>query len=430
MMHNVRVGTVVLMAFLLLTLIAPTFARQDVYIWEFPLAAVTNDGVVLHGTTDISPQEVTRQGTYENHRDLVWSPDGHTLAFRAYYLGRDDVLLITDDVGSPPFPLVTDLQDSGLPFSFTPEGKLLYAFQTQEVRQTDDGLYGPVFELNAIDPVPGAVPEVIGTFIFAPGCGGGSHLPADWRYWDETGFQGNDTTLALTPYGIVHSGDCTGRGIALADLVSGEDVMLDPSIQRTKVSPDGAQVIGIRDGELVRVDLATGAVDVLPHDPAAIPDQVAWGAPDTDTIFYSVREPGPEKLVWDEADAQALGEAAGIDAEWMYLDFWMSEIHRVDLATQTDTLLHRMAGYAVGRIIATPDGAGLLFSVVPNMAEWVMAVLDGSLEAGTRANEPEALAYVWTQLYYLDLATGALSWLGEDVNMTALNTAVYVAQRE
>ncbi len=427
--HNTRVRIVVLAGLLLLTLIAPAHAQQDINIWEVPLAAVTDYGVVLHGTSPISPHEVTRPGTYVDFRDLAWSPDGTTLAFRARHLNHNDVLLITNEVGAPPFPLVPDLDDSHLPFSFTPEGKLLYAYQTEEVRQTDDGLYGPVFELNAIDPVPGAEPEIIGTFIYAPGCGGGSHLPADWRYWDEAGFEGNDTTLALTPYGIVHSGNCMGRGIALADPTTGDDVMLDAHIGRTKVSPDGSQIIGIRGGDLVLIDLATREVSVLPHDPNAYPDQVAWGAPGTHTIFYSVREPGEEKLVWDDADAQTLGEAIGISADWMYLDFWLSSIHQIDLATQTDTLLHRTSGFAVGRMIATPDGAGLLFSVVPNMSDWVMAVLNGSLESGSWAYEPEILAYVLTELHYLDLATGAVTLLGEDVNMTTLNEALYLAQR-
>lgn len=426
-LRTTRLSTIALAGIVLLALLMPVFAQQDVNIWEVPIAAVANDGIILHGTDPRlgTPHEVTRRGTYENHRDLVWSPDGQTLAFRASHMGRDDVLLITDRVGSPPFPLVTDLRDSNLPFSFSPDGKLLYAYQTEEIRETDDGLYGPLFELYAIDPVPGAEPEVIGTFIFAPGCGGGSHLPADWRYWDEAGFEGNGTTLALTSYGIVHSGNCQGTGIALADPATGADVLLDAQIRRTKVSPDGSRVIGIRGGELVLVDLATRETSVIPHDPDVYPDQVAWGAAGTNTIFYSVRETGPEPLIWDDADAQALGDAIGISAEYMYLDFWMSSIHRVDLATQTDTLLHHTSGYAVGRMIATPDGTGLLFSLVPNMQDWVAAVLDGSVEAGGWAYRPEVLAYVLTELYYLDLATGEVWFLDEDVNMTALNEAVY-----
>ncbi len=409
----------VCIAFVLtLALIAPAAAQDDPKLDDLPLAVVhTNGTIELFGLPAEQDGQALLGGSWNYIDDLVWSPDGEVLVFADY--GWPTQLLASVPAGSPPFVLVENLRASGMPVSFLADGRVVYAEQTEEVRDTGE-LYGPVFKLNAIEPRPDAEPEQIGTFIFAPGCGGGSMYPADWRYWDEAGFQGNDTVLAVTEYGIVHNGDCLGRGIALAGVNTGEDVILDSAIHRAAVAPDGSRVLGIRGDALGIIDLATGALTTLAT--IAVPDQVAWGAPGSGVIFYSVRWPSEADLVSAE-ERDAVAAALGMTPDSVTLPVWSASIHRYDLETGADEEIFIGGYFAIGRMIATPDGAGLIFSVIPNMWEWAAAIYTGELDPTGEAGIQAGRALLQTMLFYLDLESGVYGVIGTDQNQPALNTA-------
>lgn len=396
-------------------LIAPAAAQDSPALDDLPLAVTRSDDTIALFGLPGGPVQLGGSWNYIN--DLVWSPDGEALIFTSY--GWPTQLLASAPAGSAPFVLVDNLRASGMPVSFAADGRVLYAEQTEEIVDTGE-LYGPVFNLKAIAPAPNAEPEQIGTFIFAPGCGGGSNYPADWRYWDEAGFQGNDTMLALTDYGIVHNGDCIGRGVALADLQVGDDVMLQAASRRAAVSPDGARVLGIHDDALVLVDLASGASTVLTT--AAIPDQVAWGAPGSQTVFYSVRQPTDAYLV-SAVEHETIAAELGLTPEFITLPVWSASIHRYDLETGADEEIFIGGYYAIGRMIATPDGAGLVFSVVPNMWEWAASIVEGTLDPTGEAGIQAGREMLQTMLFYMDFDSGAYYLLGTDLNQVALNVA-------
>ena len=175
---------------------------------------------------------------------------------------------------------------------------------------------------------------------------------------------GNRLVLSLTPFGLAHSINCLGEGVAVLNPETGEDAVLDEAIRRAQVSPDRRRVLGIRDGELVVLDLETGERTAIPTSDE--PDQVAWGAAGSGFVFYSTRveQPEPLDLAADEAEALAATGLLPADAP---LPRYGVSIHRVDLDTGDDLEVYAHDAWAVGRMIAAPDGRALLFSQIPNL---------------------------------------------------------------
>jgi hypothetical protein len=65
------------------------------------------------------------------------------------------------------------------------------------------------------------------------------------------------------------------------------------------------------------------------------------------------------------------------------------------------------------------DGGRLLFSTIPNLTEWVNAILDGTIDpfsANWEVGEQQQLALVPVSVHALDLATGAVDLVGVDYN--------------
>lgn len=408
-----RSGWIVVLTLLALGL--PVRAQDAAVLSDFATAQVRADGVWI--TDGAAERLVLPAGDYAEFGQLTWSPDGNWLALTAWHLDRA-VLLLAPRQGGEAQTVLAGIRHSGQPISFSAEGDLLYAGQTEEIAE-QDGLFGPIFRLLALTPGAASEPRQIGTFIFAPGCGGGSMLPADWRYWEETYFQGNVLTLALTPFGIVHNANCMGSGLALADPLAGEDVLIAPDVQRTRLSPDGTQVLGIDWEGLKLIDLATRAVTAIPT--SAYPDQVAWGAPGSNTIYYSERYPGGDSLELSATDLQLLSAALGYEPYAEELDPWVSVLHRVDLHTGADEEVFAGGYYAIGRVVPLPDDAGLLLSTVENASAWVAAILAGELDPMSEAGWIAARELVQTQLHLLNPVTGEAALLGRGLGQVALN---------
>jgi hypothetical protein len=410
--------------FLVLILVALALPAQAQDLAPIVPMAVVREGSIYTDMYGDFIVEVAAEGTYKYYDNLTWSPDGNTLAFTGWGLRGKTVLLISDRQGSPPVPLASGLS-SMLPFHFSDDGsRIIYASQTEEIVEMPAyGWPAPMFHIYGVAPQAGAEPELLGKFVFLVGCGGGSNYPSDWRYWDEAGFEANGLVFALTPYGVVHSILCNGYGLALSDPQTGEPVVLDNNFARGQVSPDRTQVLGILDGTLVLVDLATQTITPL-LAATDVPDQVAWGAPNTRDVFYSTRDVTDQSLVSSDADLQAIADSLNYTStDYLDLPVMHVTIHRFNLDTEIDTVIYEADAYAIGRMIPTPEGSALLFSQVPNMQAWVQAILEEGSVSQDRAKE-----LIQTVLYYLDLSTGDLSWYGPEMNKASLNVTAYWEQ--
>lgn len=367
------------------------------------LAGVSNRQLQLYAlsspTTISSTMDVASAPSrdFSGFSGLTWSPDGRFLAYAApSEAGRQ--VFVTDRTGSVVTPIADDISFS-FPPTFSPDSsEIFYVVDTGEF--SPDAPTNQILNLFSA-PVDGSAPPTLrATFAFGVGCGGGSSFPGDAVYWGEAGFAGSDIFFQLTPRGLLYTLRCTGEGIGLLDIATGETTVISDDLSRATLSPDGSRLAGVvvtqpdivgmsaTGNTLNVVDLASGAVQTL--QTASPPDQVAWGA--DGSIFYSTRVQTDEIVPGSDTEALTQLGPGG-------LPLWAVGLHRVDLAEATDTQIYSASAFAIGRIYATPDGSGVYFSQVENAGAWVEFVnANGAdLEDPTRFFGPT--------LIYLPLAT-------------------------
>jgi hypothetical protein len=333
------------------------------------IAAVTNGQLYLYGPG--RAQAITGGG-YQRFSNIVWSPNGQSLAFTI--AGNGYTLMLSDRNGSAPVQLAQGV--SYMPVTFNADGsRVIYTVEgsLDEITSGDSGPLQPMRvysqELNA-----GSQPEQIAQFGFGVGCGGGSPFPMDGVYNAEAGFGGRALTFAYTDFGILHSSSCAGTGLALLNLNTGESAVIDPGLSNAVLSPDRTRVAAIRQGSLVVINLADLSQQNI--GVAAGPDQLAWG--DNNTLYYSVRNLLPEPLPLSEAEAQVYSSTFGVAANT--LPQYSVELHQTGLGGG-DSVVFSGPGWAIGRIFAS--GGSIYFSLVPNGEAWVEALASGEIDFTT-----------------------------------------------
>jgi hypothetical protein len=358
-------------------------AQAQMEVRTLIFAAVTAEGLQYFEVGDyMAPTTGTAQ--YTRYSSLTWNADGSILAFMGHDAEYVPALVIIDR----PTQTFTELVKPvyyGSPVSFTADGQILYAASSGEF-VTTDGPGGEVMNVFTIAPTPSAAPIQIGSYTLGVGCGGGSSLPADWAYWTES--EGGPgiarPTLALTPFGLLHSQNCTGVGTALLDLTTNTDTPLGSGLAWAVVSPDGSRVAGIGYGSswtdaatatLVMVDLATKAITIVGSAPDVT--QVIWGS--STSLIYSTRTDTGQAIPTTPDEQQKVGDALGYMAPTA-LPLFSVALHHLDLSTGTDTVVYTAPAYAIGRMSVSSDGSMLLFSQVPNVDAMVAAILGGTTE--------------------------------------------------
>ena len=93
--------------------------------------------------------------------------------------------MVTDRAGTAPVEVATDAVRM-FPLSFAADGSIIYAADSGEMFTDPNGMGGQIVNINTIFPAAGAAPITVGRFNWGVGCGGGSSIPAHWRYWSET----------------------------------------------------------------------------------------------------------------------------------------------------------------------------------------------------------------------------------------------------
>ncbi|MBI5958098.1 MAG: hypothetical protein HY866_05150, partial [Chloroflexi bacterium] len=356
---------------------------------------------------------------YERYSSLVWNADGSVLAFMGFDAEYKAALAIFNRQDQTFTELIKPVE-STLPVSFTADGQILFGVASGEFVETQ-GTGGAVINVMTVSPTPGAAPVMIGSYVLGVGCGGGSSIPADWRYWTESqGGPGvSNQILALTPFGLVHSQNCTGVGTALLDFATNTDTPLGNNLAWARVSPDGTRVAGISypnsyvelGGEsLVTVDLATKTNIPVVSAPGV--SQVIWGS--NTSLIYSTRTDTGQIFPASAEDQQKVGEAIGAMTP-STLPLFAVTIQQLDLTTGIDTPLYAADAYAIGRMGVSADGTTLMFSQIPNLNAFVEAVVSGTL------TDPAQTVLVEANI--MDLAASDLlpTTIGAGINQVTVN---------
>jgi hypothetical protein len=419
----------ILVVFLLLTLVGGSVAAQTP---GTAFAVVRDNELFITNLLDVYNK--VNNPPHQGFNSLAWSPDGQTLA----YILQDDNFeprLMIAPAGGGDGVLLSGAGriETGFPVSWTPDGQILYAESTFD---PDNPPTSPEYfvKINTISPtVAGAAPTTLGTIPFGVGCGGGSPLPADWQYWNEVGgFGGGYLTLQYTDYGILHSINCGGAGVAL--LINGQSryltnvlaengiVQPEPYVGRLALSPDGRYVAAVQTNytesnaveQLVIIDLELATV--TPQTTAAPPEQLAWGL-DT-ALYYSTRTPneGVDLIAALSPEARAQVEQVTGGGTGFTVGTWTVAIHRYDPATGADEQIYSADAYQIGRIRTTnTDPGALYFSEIPNLNAWVDALASGTFDPASDPTGELQRAFVPVMLFRLDLATGETDLKGEDL---------------
>lgn len=346
-----------------------------------PMAAAAVLDTTAVGTNVLLPDPAFASQPFLMVSNLRWSADGRTLAYTettdmvrrvvAHDAETNASVLLAEEALLSPFPPTFSLDSQ----------QVIYAVDgsSDEIITSAESLPSVPTRVFSVD-VTGGEPTFIGEILTEVGCGGGSPVLMDGLYNQENGpgLGGNALTFQMTPFGLLYTTSCSGIGLALLDIASGEVRVLNEDVGRAKVSPDGTQAAVITFAEdrvmgqqVGILDLASGSLTTF--ESTSLPDQVAWGL--NGEVYYTTRQNQDTALpISAEVDA-AFQQVMGFSA--LTLPNYAVELFRLDVTTGEAALVWSTSAYGIGGLTATADG--LYFTVIPNGEGWVNALADGTV---------------------------------------------------
>lgn len=334
-------------------------------------------GGVYRGTLNDLPGLPIAAGALEarGYRNISPSPDGR---FVAYHDPNTRTLYVAQPGQS--IPPVAIGQSSDVVAAYPPIWKsareLIFA-QTDGFYQVDLSIGLTATRLTAVD-------------LSADACllsaTSDEISPEVALYEQETGLNGARAFLSHLPAAdeILYS-DCAGVG-----LTGSKSGIINAAITRMSISPDRSKVIGQVENQLSIVDLSTTSID--PLTTVAPFDQAVYSA-DGKSVYYSVLTLKDTITLDASYDEERLKQTFGAFPVKVQIN--TITLHRIDLTTGIDSELFTGEGYAIGRIAPSPDGSGVLFSLIPDARLFAQAFGGNATENELRRQAPK------TQVYWL-----------------------------
>ncbi|MEO8607429.1 MAG: hypothetical protein ABI690_06085 [Chloroflexota bacterium] len=338
-----------------------------------------------------------------NPRDLVWNHDGNSLAFEiSKGIAVFDVAAQTKtNFLAVPFP--------ELPLAFSLDDKyILYAGEGG-----GDGINGPYWrDISKIEISPEAKSEKVGQIAYSCCFGGGEFIPPAVEALDEE--QGNwhgVRSLHDTPYGILAAKE--NAGVQL----NGIPIEL---LNNAYLSHNRDKIASIADqNRIAIVDLETREIHYLQLDISLT--TLAWGENDK-TLFYASSETIHDMyadLTQNEKQV-FLSKQGSVEYELgqPMLNYNHSNIYQLNLSDETQKSLTGMEVYAIARLMPSPDGTSIFFSVIPNMDKWLQVTLASQVSCYSYACSTQ---YSRPMLYSLSLADGEVNLVGDGLYNAAFS---------
>lgn len=398
------------LSLILLITIATTIQKTHAQTAPLPIAALTNGDIVLHGLNGAS-QPITRDGAMRNYRDPFWSPSGTLLGFTD--VGENDsgiaaTLYVSDLSGRPPVAVATNLHPLLTP-RFSPDGlQLVYA------TSVSGGVSGPV-QVFSYSPTAATAPVPLGTFDFNANCVQDTYaIPPDRARNRELRIRaGIQPLLIMTTFGVLHAASCSMPDVALLNPINGQDQPLFQQVVAVFVSPEQARAVVVdAAGTFTFVNTERGPYTQLM--PAARPDQVGFGLPESNEVFYSTVDRIGATPLPDGVQPLIANTYTQLPSDYHVT------IRRFSLRTGRDDVLYSADAYSIGNLQLTPDGSTLVFSQIPNPGAWVQAIAAGQVDA---ADEDAALGFFEPEIYALSLADNSVQYIATGWYRFTINAA-------
>ncbi len=347
-----------------------------------PLALIAHlfGGNVYVGTLADLPGKAITQGAANgrSYRYPTLSPNGSLIAFTD---PTQRTLWLSATANGATQQIADDVAE-GYPLAWSADGSLLAYMAQQEDR----------LQLRAVQLPDLSLRDLGETLAALADCPTLSNDPADRLYWAETGAEGNAALMAWAGDALYYSLHC---GVGIAQLREGKSTLINAEVRRAQLSPDGKALLGVltADGapQLVRLNLQTGALERIQTPLPA--DQVAWRA-DGSGFFYATATLKEEATISEGDAARGL---ALFGAFPLRLAVYEVQLWEVDLRTGIIVSHFSGEGRAIGRIAPSPDGSGVLFSVVQSAKRLVDAFVNNVSSGELRREAPV------TQLYWRTL---------------------------
>lgn len=197
-------------------------------------------------------------------------------------------------------------------------------------------------------------------FIVEGGCGGGSPDVSAHLAQAEgiSGIGSGVQVFQLSPMNdyLVHTVNCFGKGIAVLDLKSKLDSIINNDATKVVISPSGSMIAAITDKILI-LNAKTGkALKIL--TPSAQPTNLLW-SPDEKEIYYSSVNNIKELSVPDDIALDVMGSGITYRVN-------SSIIREMSLDTQKDTKIIELDAHSLRLININKDRSKILVAVVEN----------------------------------------------------------------
>jgi hypothetical protein len=214
-------------------------------------------------------------------------------------------------------------------------------------------------------------------------------------YWSETGPDGNALLLNWTPNGtLYYSLGCNGVGVGQIGGDGSRSAVVHPTLRRVHISPDGSELLGLtgQPPSLLRFKPADHSAITLTT--AGTPDQAAWSAAGN-AVYYSALAAKTTVSLKDDSQRDRGTQVFGT---WPFQStVYTVTLHKIDLATNQDVVLAETTGRAVGHIAPSPDGSGVLYTLIEDDANLAEAFQNNATAGDLLREMPVALLY-WITL--------------------------------
>ncbi|HVO42787.1 MAG TPA: hypothetical protein VMT34_09195, partial [Aggregatilineales bacterium] len=223
--------------------------------------------------------------------------------------------------------------------------------------------------------------------------------PANQAYWRDTAPCGNPGLLAWLSDGTILFSSTSGNGVGKIPPGGSAPKTVIAKLRRTSVSPVGKELAGLLDDErgiphLEQVKISDGSTTEIPTQ--ATPEQVVWNTNGA-ALFYSTAVEKQTLTIDDPTLAERAKAQLGVFP--FRTTVYTIGLHRIDVRTKEDIALFQGDGRVIDYIAPSPDGAGVLFTVVQSGAAVVDAFKNNTSPSDLRRQYPVV------QLYWLSLPT-------------------------